>query len=251
MTPLSFFLSSGPGSLQLLYESNTPDDGYIGRFYSGDVCDGNVIKRIFQEIYLGGVLFASTYGMAPRVHEGEGLIYRETPLVTPEVLSRLHSRHMTAVATGRPRSEARIALDAHGFGGFFDFMLTLDDCLAEEQARETESGVRPSLSKPDPFMLDTAAANAASKPEKLYYIGDMPDDMVAARRSIHPFIPVGVTGIGVDAATAGEALTGAGAEFLIRGVEELEDILRTSTSGLPAPDGRRRPRPCRRSLRSC
>ncbi len=228
VTRLADFLASGPGALQLLDESNTSDNGYTGRFYRGDVSDGNVIKEIFQEIYLGGALFESTYGMPPRMYHGEGLIYRETPLVTSEVLSRLHSRHMTIVATGRPRSEAVFALEAHGFDGFFDLVLTLDDCLAEERRRESESGSRRCLSKPDPFMLDTAAANSASKPEKLYYLGDMPDDMIAARRSLHPFIPVGVIGKGPEAAAVGDVLTKAGAEFLIEGVEDLENILKTS-----------------------
>jgi HAD superfamily hydrolase (TIGR01548 family) len=224
--PLADFL--GPGALQLLNDTNTSDNGHIGRFYRGDVFNGNVIKQIFQEIYLGAELFESTYGMPPRMYRGEGLIYRETPLVTSEALSRLHSRHMTTVATGRPRSEAIFALKAHGFDGFFDFVLTLDDCLAEERKRESESGLRPCLSKPDPFMLDKVAANSGLKPEKLYYLGDMPDDMIAARRSRYPFIPVGVIGRGPGAAAVGDVLTRAGAEFLIEGVEDLEDILKTS-----------------------
>jgi len=225
VTPLADFLASGPGAFQRLSESNTSKDGSIGRFYRGDVRDGNVIKQIFQEIYLGGALFESTYGLPPRVYDGEGLIYQEAPLVASDVLFRLHSRHMMAVATGRPRNEAVFALEAHGFDGFFDVMLTLDDCLAEERSRESESGSRPCLSKPDPFMLDAAAAGLPSKPENFYYLGDMPDDMIAARRSRYPFLPVGVTGRGPGAAAAGEVLTRAGAEFLIEGVEDLEAIL--------------------------
>lgn len=229
--PLAEFLSSGPGALTELWESGAQDDAYTGIFYKRDVGHGNVIKQIFQEIYLGGDLFRSTYGIPPRVYDGGGCIFRESPLVTVEVLSRLHSRHITAIATGRPRSEALFALDAHGLAGFFDFMLTLDDCLAEECAR-TEDGQRcRPLSKPDPFMLDAIAARLPTKPDRLYYLGDMPDDMLAALRSAYNFIPVGVTGHGPDAGSAAEALTEAGAEFLIAGVEELEEKLRTSPSG--------------------
>jgi HAD superfamily hydrolase (TIGR01548 family) len=225
VAPLAEFLASGPGALQCLNASTAPGSGNLSRFYQGDVRDGNVIKQIFQEIYLGGALFEATYDLPSRIYDGEGLIHQETPLVGREVLSRLHARHRMAVATGRPRSEAVFALEVHGFKGFFDFLLTLDDCLAAERARELASGLRPSLSKPDPFMLDTAAAGSNPKPEKFYYVGDMPDDMVAARRSKYPFVPVGVIGRGPGAAAAGEALNRAGAEFLVEGVEDLEAIL--------------------------
>jgi HAD superfamily phosphatase len=251
VTPLADFLAMGPGALQQLNESTTPENDSLSPFYRGDVSDGNVIKQIFQEIYLGGVLFESTYGIPPRMYDGEGLIYRETPLVTSEVLSRLHQQFIMAVATGRPRSEAIFALEAHDFDSYFDFVLTLDDCLSEEGKREAESGSRPCLSKPDPFMLDATVAGLASQPENLYYLGDMPDDMVAAKRSRHPFMPVGVIGRGAGTAALGDALAGAGAEFLIEGVEDLEDILKTSPSELQAQGGRRRLRLCRISRRSC
>jgi HAD superfamily hydrolase (TIGR01548 family) len=224
---LADFLSSGAGALQRLYESGPAESVYIGAFYSGDVCDGNVIKQIFQEIYLGGWLFREIYGITPRVYDGGGLIFQERALVSEEVLSRLHSQHMMAVATGRPRSEAKLALGSHGFEPFFDFVLTLDDCLAEESRRAEASGFRPRLSKPDPFMLDAVAARPESRPERLLYVGDMPDDMIAARRSQHNFIPVGVAGSGLGAAAAGESLIEAGARFVIKGIEELEDILKT------------------------
>jgi HAD superfamily phosphatase len=226
VSPLAEFLSSGPGALVRLGESM--EDSYARNFYRGDVGTGNIIKQIFQEIYLGGVLFRSTYGIPPRVSGADGYIFCEAPLVSVDVLSRLHSHHVMALATGRPRSEAVFALDAHGFSGLFDFILTLDDCLAEENARAAASGFSRSLSKPDPFMLDAIAACVPETPDRLYYIGDMPDDMFAALRSGYKFTPVGVIGHGPGAGAAAKALTRAGAKILISGVDELEGVLKTS-----------------------
>lgn len=227
VTPLADFLSSKPGGLVSLSEPDSRANASVGRFYQRDVGEGNIIKQIFQEIYLGGDLFRATYGMVPRAYDGEGCIFRERPLVEVETLSRLKSAHSMAIATGRPGSEAEFALNVNGLSEFFNVVFTLDDCLAEEKARAQAGKGEGSLSKPDPFMLDAIVERLPVVPAKLYYVGDMPDDMIAALRSSHTFIPVGVTGTGPDSGAAAKALIDAGAEFLIGGVEELEGVLRT------------------------
>lgn len=227
VTPLADFLSSKQRGLAGLPEPDIRANACVGRFYQRDVGEGNIIKQIFQEIYLGGDLFRATYGMVPRAHDGEGFIFRERPLVGVETLSRLGSAHMMAIATGRPGSEAEFALNVNGLSGFFDVVFTLDDCLAEEKARAQTGKGGGSLSKPDPFMLDAIVERLPVVPARLYYVGDMPDDMIAALRSSHGFVPVGVTGTGPDSGAAAKALIEAGAEFLIGGVEELEGVLRT------------------------
>ena len=227
VTPLADFLTTKQRGLAGLPAPNTRANACVGRFYQRDVGEGNIIKQIFQEIYLGGDLFRATYGMAPRAHDGEGCIFRERPLVGIETLSRLGSNHIMAIATGRPGSEADFALNVSGLKCFFDVVLTLDDCLAEEKARAKAGKEGGSLSKPDPFMLDTIIERLPVVPARLYYVGDMPDDMIAALRSSHGFVPVGVTGTGPDSGAAAKALIEAGAEFLIGGVEELAEILRT------------------------
>ena len=92
-----------------------------------DVGTGNIIKQIFQELYLGGSLFKQTYGLAPKVHEDQGLIDRESLLIPASTIQRLAETHSLALATGRPRSEAEHALNRFGLQAYFETTYTLDE----------------------------------------------------------------------------------------------------------------------------
>ncbi len=96
-----------------------PEDPFVAAFFRGDVGSGNIIKQIFQEVYLGRRLFQKTYGFAPRRHRGRGLIEREKPIVRPADLQSLAERHILAIATGRPACEADYPLQAFGLASVF------------------------------------------------------------------------------------------------------------------------------------
>jgi phosphoglycolate phosphatase-like HAD superfamily hydrolase len=196
VTPLARFLASTSHPLARLADeiglSGSTADAVPG-FYKKDVSDGNIIKRLFQEVYLGFDLFSSTYQMTPAAHKGAGLYRREKPLVPPAAIADLARNHILALATGRPALEANTALNAFGLKNHFTTILTLDTCLAAEQALLKNDGTRRSLSKPNPFMLDAITDQLVELPETRYYVGDMPDDMLAASRSKAGFIGIGFT----------------------------------------------------------
>lgn len=197
----------------------------ISAFYAGDVGSGNVIKQIFQEIYLGRDLFVSTYRRAPRLYQADGFIHKETLLVDPKLLADLSQRHILAIATGRPAREADFPLDHFGIQKYFARMMTLDDCLAEERRLQREEGRNLSLSKPHPFMIDAVAAELRGQGARCYYIGDMPDDMAAAAASAAGFIGVGITVAAPDKADSRRRLAAAGAEYIVEGWEELQSVV--------------------------
>jgi HAD superfamily hydrolase (TIGR01548 family) len=144
----------------------------------GDVKTGNLSKRIFQEVYLGWDLFREIYGEEPIFHRDAGYIGRERMIPTHAELDALAGNHVLAIATGRPAVEARYALDRFDMGRFFQALVSEDDVV------EAESHTGESLRKPNPFSLHLCTERSGcGGVDTRYYVGDMPDDMIAARRA--------------------------------------------------------------------
>jgi phosphoglycolate phosphatase-like HAD superfamily hydrolase len=200
-------------------------DEFIAGLFKGDVGSGNIIKQIFQEIYLGTELFRSTYHMEPEVYRGEGYILREKLLLERSTLEQLSRKYDLAIATGRPRAEAEYPLEHFQVKQFFPMILSLDDCIREEKRILEKEGETVSLSKPNPYMLDTIAGNWGNAVKDLYYIGDMPDDMVAAARSRFGYKSVGILISAPDRSGLKHELLRAGADYIVDDFESLKALL--------------------------
>ena len=118
--------------MDLLERYGRRNDPFVAGCYQGDVDTGNVIKRIFQEIYLGRSLFTAHYGQEPRFYHGEGLIHRENLLMDPTLLATLPGSH--------PGHRHRPSAGGGGFSAgpfrpaeIFSTVITLDDCTQEEE----------------------------------------------------------------------------------------------------------------------
>ncbi len=223
---LAEFLISANRPITSLFEKyGTQKYQFITDFYNGDVGSGNIIKQIFQEIYLGKDLFESTYGISARVYNGDGYINREKLLISNSVLEDLSKSNTLAIATGRPKAEAEYPLDFFGLKKFFTVVNTLDDCLREEQKILEKEKRKVSLSKPNPFMLDAVAEIHKSAFSKYYYVGDMPDDMIAASRSRAKFVGVGILLSSPDKDNLRKDLQQAGADYIVENFEELKELV--------------------------
>lgn len=226
VTALAEFLKGTPSPLMdLLDRCGRRNDPYVTGLYRGDVCSGNRIKRIFQEVYLGSPLFRALYGQEPRFHRGEGLIHQESLLIDRTLLAALSREHILAIATGRPRAEADYPLDHFDLRPYFRTVITLDDCTEEEERLFLKNGERVSLQKPDPYMLDLIPRRIGSGFSGCYYVGDMPDDMQAAKSSKSGFCGVGVLLSSADPENRRKALLRAGAEFVIDDYASMPEIL--------------------------
>jgi len=223
---LSDFLTSTDEPLKsLLNRRGKLEDDFIADVYNGDVGSGNIIKQIFQEIYLGPELFKSTYQMEPEIYRDEGYILRERLLLDRPILEEFSRENVLAIATGRPRSEAQYPLQHFRLRQFFPVVLTLDDCVSEERRIFEEEGKTVSLSKPDPFMLDAIAENYRKAVSGFYYIGDMPDDMLAAARSRADFKSIGILISAPDKFSLKKNLQRAGADYIVEDFESLKTII--------------------------
>ena len=228
LSDLARWLKNTPSALVKLHHEKlgSVNAALIDACYRGDVGSGNIIKQIFQEVYLGGSLFKETYAISAFYHSGQGYMDRESTLVSLSLLERLANHRILAIATGRPATEARYALEHFKLKKFFSHVYTLDDCITEEKRLLARDGSAISLSKPHPFMLDAIADKA--DPERAfahYYVGDMPDDMIAARRSRHGFKGVGILVSAPDKTRLKTDLQKAGASRIVLDFNALEAFL--------------------------
>jgi phosphoglycolate phosphatase-like HAD superfamily hydrolase len=102
---------------------------------------------------------------------------------------------------------------------------TLDDCLEEEKRIFDKSGKKESLSKPHPFMLDAIADGLREDFLGYYYVGDMPDDMLAAANSRFRFKSIGTIVSAENKLGLRDELKRAGADYLIEKFEVLKQII--------------------------
>lgn len=153
-------------------------DGWIYR--QGSLNQGNIVLRIFQEVYLGKQ-FKRHYRLEPLFYHGPGYYLRENLLTPKAILNSLHKRLRLGIATGRPRFEAELALKRFHIATCFDTIVTLDECQAEERRILAISGHRVRRSKPHPYSLLRVIQKLRLSHPRCGYVGDTVDDMRAAR----------------------------------------------------------------------
>jgi phosphoglycolate phosphatase-like HAD superfamily hydrolase len=78
-------------------------------------------------------------------------------------------------------------------------------------------------------MLDAIAETNSHEVSELYYVGDMPDDMVAVSRSKAGFIGVGILKSSPEKDNLKKELVRAGADYIIEDIEELKRVIKYKT----------------------
>jgi len=158
------------------------------------------VKDVFQRRYRG------EWPDAPQTWDGR--ICDETPLVSTETLERLARRYALALVTGRPEDEARFTLARMGWTALFPVVVALE----QSEGR----------GKPDPFPLLEALRRLGQTPEGAAYVGDLGDDMRAARAAgmravghVPPYLPP----------AHADALRAAGADVVITDLDGLDEAL--------------------------
>lgn len=186
---------------------------------TGDAATTDLVQRIFSEVYLGGDLFAEGYGYPVRFWPGPGLIETETLLIGRETLAALSRRARLGIATGRTRFEMAHPLRRFDLAPFFGAIATMTDAL--------EAPAGAALLKPHPFLLQRAAdALDPTGALPAAYVGDAPDDIMAARRADaaggRRWLAIGI------AATPAQAdhYRRLGADHLIAHPDELMNVMR-------------------------
>jgi len=196
-------------------------DGWLYRY--GDLDKENLVKRIFQELYLGKQ-FASSTRLRPIFYTGPGYYLQEQLLIPRNILALLRKRVRMGIASGRPRFEALLALKRFRILSLFDSIVTLEECEEEERRILRKTGARVKRTKPHPYPILRVAQEIGTDRLRCGYIGDVVDDMHAARAAKKTS---DVTAIGflcghANKKSAKETLSAAGADHVI---EKPEDLL--------------------------
>ena len=221
---LSSFLervkSKGGGLRGIRRILGTSWQGWV--YGAGDLEKENLVKRIFQELYLGKQ-FAPYYQLRPIFHTGEGLYKQERLLISKEVLSSLRRKVRMGIASGRPRFEAELALKRFHLRRYFDSVVTLDECTEEENRIFRSTGKRMKCSKPHPYPILKTVEEMGIPHRRCGYVGDVVDDMAAARAAKKhlEMVAVGFLAGHLRKKTARESLLKAGADRVIENPEEL------------------------------
>ncbi len=155
-------------------------EGWV--YHQGDLNQQNLVKRIFQEVYLGEK-FASYYHLPNLFYHGKGLYLKERLLFPRRILSSLHRKMRMGIASGRPRLEAELALKRFQIDPYFYSVVTLDECRKEEERSYLLTRRRKSLSKPHPYSLFRVIEESGLSSPRCAYVGDSVDDMMAAQRA--------------------------------------------------------------------
>jgi HAD superfamily hydrolase (TIGR01548 family) len=153
-------------------------EGWV--YGDGDLTQENVVKRIFQEVYLGKK-FTSFYHLPALFHKKQGLYLQEKLIIPKGILSSLRKRFHLGIASGRPRFEAELALKRFRLSTYFDSMVTLDECQEEETRIFHTTGRRIKYTKPHPYSLLRVVQEIGIPNPRCGYVGDVVDDMLAAR----------------------------------------------------------------------
>jgi HAD superfamily hydrolase (TIGR01548 family) len=153
-------------------------EGWV--YGDGDLNQENVVKRIFQEVYLGKKL-TSFYHLPPLFHKKQGLYLEERLIIPRGILSSLRKRFRLGIASGRPRFEAELALKRFRLLPYFDSLVTLDECQQEETRIFCTTGKKARYTKPHPYSLLRVVKEIGILNPSCGYVGDVVDDMLAAR----------------------------------------------------------------------
>ncbi|MFQ5610809.1 MAG: HAD family hydrolase [Anaerolineae bacterium] len=203
------------GGLSGLKAALNPQNSHL-LLARGTVKNGNLVQRIFQELYLGANLFEQTYNEPAVVIQTTGHIENERLIMDFVLLRNLSAKLKLGVATGRPRAEAEHALQSRNIRHHFQTVVSLDDVLEAN-----------AMSKPAPWSLLEAANRLQPPPRFSAYVGDTPDDMRAARAAnlILPFIAIGCLPTASDKAAVRRALEAHRADVILDHPNDLGRLL--------------------------
>lgn len=222
--------SKGGGLRGVRRALGTSWEGWV--YGVGDPDRGNLAKRIFQEIYLGR-MFARLYHLRPIFYKGEGLYLQERALIPRKILSTLRKKVRMGIASGRPRFEAELALRRFHLHPYFDSVVTLNECEAEEKHVFLSAGKKIAFSKPHPYSIMRVVREIGIPNPYCAYVGDVVDDMLAARaaRKYLQILAIGFLSGHRNKKIDRESLIKAGADLVI---ENPEQLLRFVSSLRPA-----------------
>lgn len=128
----------------------------------------DLLKRLFEETYLGKGLFNKFYGVPSFFKFDESFLDKETFIPTKETMDMLRRQFgKFGIYSGRPRTQGMYILEKYDYMGYFDEngSVFLGDLLKSEVEMEK-------LGKPDPTLFIELIEKLVDKGTGVAYVGD-------------------------------------------------------------------------------
>ena len=151
-----------------LTQTTEENQRLVKRLAPYDLEKPDLIKRLFEEIYLGKDLFTKNYGTLSVFNFNNSLIDVEEFIPTKETMDMLRKQFGTfGIYSGRPKPQGIYVLKKYGYTGYFDEQKSvfLGDLL--KSAAEMER-----LGKPDPTLFIELIEKTVGKETSVVYVGD-------------------------------------------------------------------------------
>jgi phosphoglycolate phosphatase-like HAD superfamily hydrolase len=128
----------------------------------------DLLKRLFEETYLGKELFTKFYGVPSFFKFDESFLDKEVFIPTKETMNMLHGQFGEfGIYSGRPRLQGMYILEKYDYMGYFDEKgsVFLGDLLKSEVEMEK-------LGKPDPTLFIELIEQLVDRGTGVAYVGD-------------------------------------------------------------------------------
>jgi len=133
-----------------------------------DLENPDLLKRLFEETYLGRELFTKIYGVPSFFKFDESFLGKETFIPTKETMDLLRRQFGTfGIYSGRPRTQGMYILEKYDYIEYFDEKRSvfLGDLLKSEVEMEK-------LGKPDPTLFIELIEKLVDRGTGVAYVGD-------------------------------------------------------------------------------
>ncbi|MBN1785310.1 MAG: hypothetical protein JW815_06190 [Candidatus Bathyarchaeota archaeon] len=140
----------------------------IKRLAPYDLEKPDLLKRLFEEIYLGKDLFTKIYGTPSVFNFGNSLIDVEEFIPTKKTMDLLRKQFGSlGIYSGRPKPQGMYILEKYDYIGYFEEQesVFLGDLLKSEEEMER-------LGKPDPTLFMKLVKKMVGNETGVAYVGD-------------------------------------------------------------------------------
>ena len=181
----------------------------------------DLLKRLFEEFYLGKELFKKVYNTIPFFNFDASLIEIEEFIPTKETLNMLRKHFGTfGIYSGRPRPQGMYILEKFGFTEYFDEKesVFLGDLLKSETEMEK-------FGKPDPTLFIELIKKTVETGTSVIYVGDGIADAIlvekAKTKGIENLFFLGVMSSSDDSNTLFTEYSKHGADAVVTNVNDI------------------------------
>jgi phosphoglycolate phosphatase-like HAD superfamily hydrolase len=192
-----------------------------------DLDKPDLLKRLFEETYLGKELFTKSYGVPSFFNFEESFLDNEQFIPTKQTLDALGQRFgRFGVYSGRPEAQGMYMLEKYGYLPYFapDGLVFLGDKLSTEEEMEK-------YGKPDPTLFVELLQRLDAKGVSVAYVGDCVGDAImienARKRGVEGLVFIGVVSSSEDSNTLFDQYANHSADAVVTDMNDIPFMLKS------------------------